>query len=79
MMKKSAKPALATTAMVIYDDPFDALLDTDLLFYEEEMDKKEKVKLDLVPKACGFSTGNHVNLKCNVEYDTPPTAQCSVK
>eukprot|EP00957_Ditylum_brightwellii_P127186 9697662-Ditylum_brightwellii.AAC.1 len=43
------------------------------------MDKKEKVELDLVPQACGFGTGNHANLKCNVEYDIPPTAQRSVK
>eukprot|EP00957_Ditylum_brightwellii_P171671 13069628-Ditylum_brightwellii.AAC.1 len=78
-MKKSAKPALATTAIVIYDDLFDALLDTVLLFYEEEMDKKEIVELDLVPQACGFSTFNHANLKCNVEYDTPPTAQRSME
>eukprot|EP00957_Ditylum_brightwellii_P044064 3343783-Ditylum_brightwellii.AAC.1 len=78
-MKKSAKPAPATTAMVIYADAFDDLSDTDLLFYEPEMDKKEKVELDLVQQACGFSTGNHVNLKCDVEYDTPPTAQRSVK
>eukprot|EP00957_Ditylum_brightwellii_P047019 3570049-Ditylum_brightwellii.AAC.1 len=78
-MKKSAKPAPAMTAMVIYDDPFDALLDTKLLVYEEEMDKKEKVELDLVPQAYGFSTGSHANLKCNVEYDTPPIAQRSVK
>eukprot|EP00957_Ditylum_brightwellii_P047018 3570048-Ditylum_brightwellii.AAC.1 len=78
-MKKSAKPAPAMTAMVIYDDPFDALSDTKFLFYEEEMDKKEEVQLDFVPQACGFSTSNHANLKCNVEYDTPPTAQHSMK
>eukprot|EP00957_Ditylum_brightwellii_P162184 12349080-Ditylum_brightwellii.AAC.1 len=43
------------------------------------MGKKEKVQLDLVPQACGFSIGNHANLKFNVEYDTPPTTQRSVK
>eukprot|EP00957_Ditylum_brightwellii_P133411 10171431-Ditylum_brightwellii.AAC.1 len=78
-MKKSAKPVPATTAMVIYDDAFDDLSDSNLLFYEPEMYKKEKVKLDLVPQTCGFSASNHANLKCDVEYDTPPTAQCSVK
>eukprot|EP00957_Ditylum_brightwellii_P118086 9006034-Ditylum_brightwellii.AAC.1 len=78
-MKKSTKPAPAMTAMVIYDDPLDALLDTKLFFYEEEMDKKEKVQLNLLPQACGFSTGNHATLKCNVEYDVPPTAQRSMK
>eukprot|EP00957_Ditylum_brightwellii_P143231 10912977-Ditylum_brightwellii.AAC.1 len=66
-------------AMVIYDDLFDALLDSKLLFYEEEMDKKGKAELDLVPQACRFRTGNHANLKCNVEYDTPLTAQHSWK
>eukprot|EP00957_Ditylum_brightwellii_P154720 11776009-Ditylum_brightwellii.AAC.1 len=65
-MKKSAKPAPATTAMVIYDDAFDDISDTNLLFYEPEMDKKK-------------NTGNHANLNCDVEYDTPPTAQHSVK
>eukprot|EP00957_Ditylum_brightwellii_P021369 1611530-Ditylum_brightwellii.AAC.1 len=78
-MKKSAKPAPATTAMVVYDDTFDDLSDTDLLFNENEMDTKEKVNLDLVPQACGISTGNCVNLKCNVKYDTLPTTQRSVK
>eukprot|EP00957_Ditylum_brightwellii_P034387 2608382-Ditylum_brightwellii.AAC.1 len=43
------------------------------------MDKKEKVELDLVPQMCGFSTGDHANLKCDVEYDTLPTAHRSVK
>eukprot|EP00957_Ditylum_brightwellii_P087446 6656328-Ditylum_brightwellii.AAC.1 len=44
------------------------------------MDTKDKVRLYLVPHASGFSTGNRVNLKCNVEYNTPPTAQmCEVK
>eukprot|EP00957_Ditylum_brightwellii_P172569 13137570-Ditylum_brightwellii.AAC.1 len=78
-MKKSTKPAPVTTATVIYDDPFNALLDTELLIYEEEMEKREKVQLNLVPQACGFSSSGHANRKCNVEYDIPPTAQRSMK
>eukprot|EP00957_Ditylum_brightwellii_P018005 1356581-Ditylum_brightwellii.AAC.2 len=77
-MKKSTKPAPATTSMVIHDDPFNALPDIKLLFYEEEIDKK-KFQLNLVPQACGFSTDNHANPKCNVEYDVSPTAQHSMK
>eukprot|EP00957_Ditylum_brightwellii_P082350 6262101-Ditylum_brightwellii.AAC.1 len=77
-MKKSTKPAPAMTAMVIYDDPFGALLDKELLIYEEEMDK-EKFELSLVPQACEFSTGGHANQKCNMEYDVPPTAHHSMK
>eukprot|EP00957_Ditylum_brightwellii_P111020 8467080-Ditylum_brightwellii.AAC.1 len=79
IVKKSAKPAPTTTAMVIYEDAFDDISDTNLLLYDPVMDKKEKIELDLVPQACGFSTSNHSNLKCDVEYDTPPTAQRSVK
>eukprot|EP00957_Ditylum_brightwellii_P195356 14884357-Ditylum_brightwellii.AAC.1 len=78
-MKKSAKLAPATTAMVIYDDPFGDLLDKELLIYGEEMDKKEKIELSLVPQACEFSTGSHANQKCNMEYDVPPIAQHSMK
>eukprot|EP00957_Ditylum_brightwellii_P196322 14957281-Ditylum_brightwellii.AAC.1 len=50
-MKKSAKPAPAKSAMAIYDDPFGDLSDRELLIYEEEMDKKEKIELSLVPEA----------------------------
>eukprot|EP00957_Ditylum_brightwellii_P166639 12685066-Ditylum_brightwellii.AAC.1 len=78
-MKKSAKLAPATTAMVIYDDSFADLSDRDLLDYEEEMDKKEKVEHSLVPHACEFNTSSHVNQKCNVEYSVPPTVQHRMK
>eukprot|EP00957_Ditylum_brightwellii_P074833 5687006-Ditylum_brightwellii.AAC.1 len=78
-MKKSAKLAPVTTAMVIYNDPFADLLDRELLHYEEEIDKKEKVEHSLVPHACEFNTSGHANQKCNVEYNVPPTAQHSMK
>jgi len=64
---------------VIYDGAFDAISDSDLLNCEPEMNKKEMDVLDLVPKACGFSTGDNANLKCDVQYSTPPAAQRSQK
>eukprot|EP00957_Ditylum_brightwellii_P139781 10651790-Ditylum_brightwellii.AAC.1 len=78
-MKKSDKPAPAITAMVIYDDLVGALLDKELLIYEEELDKKENFELSLVPQACEFSTSGHANCKCNMKYDVSPTVQHSTK
>eukprot|EP00957_Ditylum_brightwellii_P178387 13587440-Ditylum_brightwellii.AAC.1 len=78
-MKKSAKPAPVTTAMVIYNEPFALLLDKELLDYKKELDKIEKVELSLAPHACEFSTSCHVNQKCNVVYIVQPTAHHSMK
>eukprot|EP00957_Ditylum_brightwellii_P039358 2976867-Ditylum_brightwellii.AAC.1 len=43
------------------------------------MDKKEKVQLNVVSQACGFSTGGNANRKCDMVYNVPPTAQRSKK